>query len=139
MSQPGVRIRNHRDRRGSNVVTGHLRAVRPPLNSPFMRRSTSAQRRKVQEAKRLVQLALGDAVRPDHPKVEKFGPIATAKPAEPLDESVLVLSPGEVAARLNIGRDEVERMIRAGKIRALITGWTVMVPTSEVARVLGRA
>ena len=87
----------------------------------------------------MVQLAHGDAVRRDHPEVEKFVPMAKAEPVQPRDESVLVLSPGEVAARLNIGRDEVERMIEAGKMRALMAGWTVMVPTSEVERALRRA
>lgn len=50
-------------------------------------------------------------------------------------ETIAVLSLGEVAARLDISRAEVERMIAAGKLRGLATGWTVMVPTSEVERV----
>lgn len=83
-----------------------------------MRRGTSGQRRKVAEAKRVVQLALGDAVRGDHPQVTKSVPSAQAEPVQPKDESVRVLSLGEVAARLGISRDEVERMVEAGKMRA---------------------
>ncbi len=45
-----------------------------------------------------------------------------------------MLTIGEVAARLNISRAEVERMIAAGKMRSLKAGWTTMVPTSEVER-----
>ncbi len=82
----------------------------------------------------MVQLALGDAVRGDHPQVTKSVPSAQAEPVQPKDESVRVLSLGEVAARLGISRDEVERMVEAGKMRALMAGWTVVVPTSEVER-----
>jgi excisionase family DNA binding protein len=47
-------------------------------------------------------------------------------------EAIGVLFPGEAAAGLGITRAEIERMIAAGKMRALPTGFTVTVPTSEV-------
>src|SRR5450759_882091 len=40
-----------------------------------------------------------------------------------------VLSLGEAAARLGVGRSELEAMIEAGKIEALPTGFTRMIPT----------
>jgi excisionase family DNA binding protein len=55
--------------------------------------------------------------------------------AEPRrDESVRVLSLGEAAARLAVSRPELEAIIAAGKIKALPTGYTRMIPTSEVRR-----
>jgi excisionase family DNA binding protein len=45
-----------------------------------------------------------------------------------------VLTIGEVAARRDISRAEVERMIAGGRMRSLMAGWTVVVPTSEVER-----
>jgi excisionase family DNA binding protein len=92
------------------------------------------QRRKVAEARRVVQLVLGDAVRSDHPQVAKYVPTAQAEPVQARDESVHVLSLGEVAARLGISRGEVERMIAAGKMQALETGFTLRVPSTEVER-----
>jgi excisionase family DNA binding protein len=47
---------------------------------------------------------------------------------------VVVLSVGEAATRLGISRDELEAMIAAGKIEALPTGYTKMIPTREVER-----
>jgi excisionase family DNA binding protein len=51
-------------------------------------------------------------------------------------EAVYVLSLGEAAARLGISRRELEAMIAAGKIEALPTGFTRMIPTTEVKRLL---
>ena len=99
-----------------------------------MRRSKSGQQRKVEEAKRVVQRALGDAGRGDHPRGEKYVPMARAEPVQARDESVLVLSLAEVAARMGISRGEVERMIAAETMWALPTGNTVMVPSAEVER-----
>jgi excisionase family DNA binding protein len=52
------------------------------------------------------------------------------------DESVRVLSLGEAAARLGVSRPELEAMIAAGKIEALPTGYTRMIPTREVDRLM---
>jgi len=90
-----------------------------------MRRSTSGQRRKVEEARAVVQQALGDKARKDAPQV----------PTEPVQVKDLVLTIGEVAVRLDISRAEVERMIAAGKMRALKAGWTVVVRSNEVERI----
>lgn len=48
--------------------------------------------------------------------------------------SEYVLSLGEAAARLGITRETLEAMIVAGKVKALPTGYTRMVPTREVER-----
>ena len=84
----------------------------------------------------MVQLALGDAVRRDHPEVEKYVPMPRRVDPVPVrSEAIGVLFPGDAAARLGITRAEVERMIAARKMWALPTGFTVTVPTSEVERV----
>ena len=49
-------------------------------------------------------------------------------------DGVGVLSLGEAAQRLGMSRVELEAMIDAGKIKALPTGYTRMIPTSEVER-----
>lgn len=97
------------------------------------RRSTSGQRRKVEEARRIARKALGNNTRVDQPS--RYVPsVQETKPAAARNESVGVLTIGEVAARWGIARSEVERMIAAGKLRALPTGYTVTVPSSEVER-----
>lgn len=58
-------------------------------------------------------------------------PIApTPRPSE----AIGVLSLGEAAARLVVIRSALEAMIDAGKIEALPTGRTRMVPTTQVDR-----
>jgi hypothetical protein len=47
---------------------------------------------------------------------------------------VYVLSLGEAAARLGVGRAELEAMIATGKVKTLATGYTPFVPTSEIDR-----
>ena len=61
----------------------------------------------------------------------------TELPADRPDESERFLSLGEAAARLSVSRPELEAMIAAGKIEALPTGFTRMIPTREIER-LGR-
>lgn len=41
---------------------------------------------------------------------------------------------GEAAARLGVSRSQLEAMIAAGKIEALPTGFTRMIPTREIER-----
>jgi hypothetical protein len=70
-------------------------------------------------------------------------PRAPKKPTPPVvadrrSESVGVLSLGEAAARLGMTRAQLEVMIDAGKVEALPTGFTRMVPTREVARLTRR-
>src|ERR1051326_7147044 len=107
----------HRDARPSGgCEVGGIGCALPTSGTyRNLSRSRSGQCRKVEEAKRVVELALGDAVRPDHAPVEKFVPMAKVEPIEVKSEAVYVLSLGEVAARLHISRAEVERMIAAGK------------------------
>lgn len=40
----------------------------------------------------------------------------------------------EAALRLGISTDEMEAMVERGTVKSLVAGWTVMVLTSEVAR-----
>jgi excisionase family DNA binding protein len=56
----------------------------------------------------------------------------------PSERVEYVLSLGEAAARLGMSRAELEAMIAAGKIEALPTGYTRMIPTREIDR-LARA
>src|SRR5207249_2923937 len=94
-----------------------------------MRHSTSGQRRKVGEARRVVQQALGDAARRDGlEKSTKFVPLA--KPPEPVqrkDESIGVLTIHEAATRLGISTDEMEAMVKRGTVKSVVAGWTTMV------------
>jgi excisionase family DNA binding protein len=47
---------------------------------------------------------------------------------------VRVLSLGEAATRLGVSRTTLEAMIDTGKVEALPTGFTRMIPTREVER-----
>lgn len=62
------------------------------------------------------------------------GPVFAA--IHPSEQSVRVLSFGEAAARLGLSRAQLEAMIAAGKVEALFTGFTMMIPTGEVKRLL---
>jgi excisionase family DNA binding protein len=54
------------------------------------------------------------------------------------ERSELVLSLGEAAARLGVSRRELETMIATDKIEALPTGFTRMIPTREITRLLAQ-
>jgi hypothetical protein len=100
-----------------------------------MLRSRSGQRRKVEEARRVVQLALGDAVRRDAPEATKFVP--TTKPLEPpqpKSEAIGILTLREAALRLVISTSEMEAMVERGTVKSVVAGWTRMVVASEVER-----
>jgi excisionase family DNA binding protein len=56
----------------------------------------------------------------------------------PHERSDRVLSLDEAAARLGLRCAELEAMITAGKIEALPTGYTRMIPTREVDRLTSR-
>jgi excisionase family DNA binding protein len=74
----------------------------------------------------------------DSPPAKRYVPTAPQEQRqEPPRPGVGVLSLGEAAARLGVSRGEVEKMIAAGKIKALPTGYTRMIPTSEVERLSG--
>jgi excisionase family DNA binding protein len=109
------------------------------LDSRTVRRSTSSQRRKVEEARAVVAQALGDSVRRDAPRVAKFVP--TTEPPQHVQgrsEAIAVLTMREVATRLGISTDEMEAMVKRGAVKSLMAGWTVLVPTSEVVRLAGQ-
>jgi excisionase family DNA binding protein len=52
-------------------------------------------------------------------------------------EAIGVLSIGEAAVRLGMSRTQLEAMIDVGKVEALPTGFTRMIPTREVERLAG--
>jgi excisionase family DNA binding protein len=67
--------------------------------------------------------------------MKKYVPVT--KPTDSVkvkSESVLVLTIREAATRLGIGTDEMEGMVKSGKVKTLTAGWTVVVPASEVER-----
>jgi excisionase family DNA binding protein len=57
----------------------------------------------------------------------------------PSERIEYVLTLGEAAGRLGVSRKTLEAMIDAGKIEALPTGFTRMIPTREVQRLAGKA
>jgi hypothetical protein len=79
------------------------------------------------------QDALGGPPKRKPPAQSNVSPPRLA-PLHPSERSELVLSLGEVAARLGVRQAELEAMIAAGKIEALPRGFTCMVPSSEVER-----
>jgi hypothetical protein len=100
-------------------------------------RSQSGQHRKVEQARAVVAQALGDAARRDGPQVAKFVPTTNApEPQQPRSEAIAVLTLREAATRLGISTSEMEAMVKGGAVRSVVAGWTTMVPTSEVERLL---
>jgi excisionase family DNA binding protein len=61
-------------------------------------------------------------------------PTRKALACYPWERSELVLSLGEAANRLGVSRADLEAMIAAGKIEALPTGYTRMIPSVAVER-----
>lgn len=105
-------------------------------------RSARGRWQRVLEARRVAREALGhDPVGGDvygPPKRKPPTPAVSITPiVASLDHSgaIGLLSLGEVAQRLGISRDGLDAMIAAGTIKALPTGFTRMIPTSEVERV----
>jgi excisionase family DNA binding protein len=99
-----------------------------------VKRRSARQQRKVEEARRIAREALGGAARADQPTRAKYVPTSRPEPVPMHTEATGVWTPNEVAAKLRVSRAEVERMIAAGKLTGLPTGFTVTVPTSEVER-----
>src|SRR5947209_584207 len=98
---------------------------------------------RVEAARRQARAALG---RDDTPGLFDGKPKPKAatryvEPEAPLQhrpsEAVGVLTLGEAAVRLGVTRLQLEAMIEAGKIEAPPTGYTRMIPTSEVERLNG--
>jgi excisionase family DNA binding protein len=102
-------------------------------------RSGRGRWERVLAARRQAQTALGRD--PNSPDLYAAPPkAATPLPQPPgpvwvkSGPSELVLSLGEAATRLGVSRTTLEAMIDAGKVEALPTGFTRMIPTSEVER-----
>ena len=102
-----------------------------------------SSRERVEAARRQAVIALGRDPDQRDPFIEppKSGALSMPKVAEsssPLVASrgIGVLSIGEAAARLGMSRAQLEALIDRGAVQALRTGFTRMVPTAEVERVL---
>ena len=100
------------------------------------RSGRSSQREKVRRALEIARKALGDAAKPNQPQATKYVGDTRPEPVHRSTESIGVWTLGEVAVKLQITRAEVERMIAAGRLTGLRAGWTVMVPSVEVERLL---
>jgi len=74
-------------------------------------------------------------VRDDPPRNEaRYVPPRKPKPVAVKSETVYVLGHDEVAARLQVSRGGVDRMIAARKMRSLVLGRTVVVPSDEIEK-----
>jgi excisionase family DNA binding protein len=97
----------------------------------------------VVEARRQARVALGgDPNQGDlyDAQPKKKSALLSASPppvASRPSEAIPVLSLGEAAIRLGISRAKLEKMIEAGTIKALPTGYTRMIPRREVQRLIG--
>jgi excisionase family DNA binding protein len=60
-----------------------------------------------------------------------------AEPPPPKNEAIGVLTLKEAATRLGISTGELEAMVIGGRVKSLMAGWTVVVPSSEVERLRG--
>jgi excisionase family DNA binding protein len=83
-----------------------------------------------------VAQALGDAARRDGPQVAAtYVPITNLpEPTQSKSEVIAVLTLKEAALRLGISTSEVEAMVASGKVRSLMAGWPVMIPSTEIER-----
>lgn len=104
-------------------------------------RSARGRWERVEAARRQARTALGhDGEQPGlfdgRPKAKTPRRYVEAQPhlTPPTSKAVYVLTLGEAAARLGLSRNELERMIEAGKIKTLPTQFTRMIPASEVER-----
>jgi excisionase family DNA binding protein len=103
-------------------------------------RSSRADRERVEAARRQAALALGRDPDQRDPFVEPPKSSAelhttSASESSPVaSRGICVLTIGEAAARLGMSRAQLEAMIDRGAIEALPTGYTRMIPTTEVER-----
>ncbi len=101
-------------------------------------RSGRGRWQRVLDAREQARLALGGSYRRvEEPPKRSTVPQDIRKRWPPPNVPVVsevVLSVGEAASQLLISRDELERMIAAGKVRALPTGFTQMIPVSEIEK-----
>jgi hypothetical protein len=82
--------------------------------------------------------ALGDQLRLAVPEnVAKYVPMKPAEPVQVKSEAVYVLTVHEAATRLGISTAEMAAMVKAGTVRTLTAGWTLVIPASEIARLAG--
>jgi hypothetical protein len=101
-----------------------------------MSRSRSSQRRKVEQARAIVDQALGDVSQRDGPRMaSKYMPITKpTKPVQPKSEPIGVLTLRESAVRLGLSTDEMEALVKQGSVKTLMAGWTVFVPSNEIEK-----
>lgn len=103
-------------------------------------RRSRSDRERVEAARRQAALALGrdpDQRDPliEPPKSSSAPPSATSANPAVASESIGVLTIGEAAARLAMSRAQLEALIDRGVVEALPTGFTRVVPTTEVERI----
>jgi excisionase family DNA binding protein len=116
---------------------------------PVMRRSgrsSRTDRERVDAARRQVALALGrdpdqrDSFVQPPTSTTVLAPAASAEASSSAaSRGIGVLSIGEAAARLGMNRPQLEALIDRGAVQALPTGFTRMIPTAEVVRLLARS
>lgn len=101
-----------------------------------MGNSRSTQRRKVEEAKRAwssVRLATQRDM--SQPQAPKFVPTTEApQHVHVRSEAIAALTLQEAATWLGISTGEMEAMVKRGRVKSVVAGWTTMVPVSEVER-----
>lgn len=113
--------------------------------SAVMRRSSRSGRadsEHIEAARRQAALALGrdpdqrdSSIEPPESSSDDSTPTGTPAVAPVTGSHAIgVLSTGEVAARLGMSRSQLEALVDAGKVAALPTGFTRMIPTAEVER-----
>ncbi|HEV2036767.1 MAG TPA: hypothetical protein VGU71_21665 [Candidatus Dormibacteraeota bacterium] len=83
-----------------------------------MKRSPSGQRDKVRRAREVVGAALGESGRQDYPPPPTLNSVAL----------------WEAATRLEITTSEMTAMVAKGSVKALVPGWTTVIPSTEVQR-----
>lgn len=111
----------------------------PCVSLAVMKRSGHGRgaRERVEAARRQAAQALGrDPDRRDlfiEPPKSSPPTLPTTPAFQPVESrAIRVLSLGEAAARLGMSRSELEAMIERGRVKALPTGLTRMIPTTEV-------
>lgn len=100
-----------------------------------------SSRERVDAARRQAALALGRDPDQRDSFIEPSKPSSPPTPSTTAPESssvasrgIGVLSIGEAAVRLGMGRSQLEQLVDRGVVEALPTALTRMIPTAEIAR-----
>jgi excisionase family DNA binding protein len=108
-------------------------------------RGRSDQER-VEAARRQAALALGrdpdqrgPFVEPPKSSAAQLHTSSASESSPVASRGIGLLSLGEAAARLGLSRRELETLVDRGTVEPLPTGFTRMIPTADVARLLERS